>query len=76
MRVQGVKLGSPSGGVLDSQTVNVVSAGGAGYDGNELSFGPERRVALDRRLLMVSLTTTDIAGRPDTRWPKKFAEAS
>ena len=71
---------SPSGGVLDSQTVKAPHAKARGYDANKKIVGRKRHIAVDTdgRLLMVNLTTADIsdnAGAPAIldavrkRWP-------
>ncbi|MBX6375183.1 MAG: IS5 family transposase [Acetobacteraceae bacterium] len=54
---------SPSGGVLDSQTVKAPFAEGRGYDGGRRIVGRKRHVAVDTdgRLLMVHLTTADVS---------------
>lgn len=54
---------SPSGGVLDSQTVKAPAAGERGYDANKKIVGRKRHIAVDTdgRLLMVNLTTADIS---------------
>ena len=54
---------SPSGGVLDSQTVKAPAAQTRGYDANKKIVGRKRHVAVDTdgRLLMVNLTTADIS---------------
>jgi transposase len=54
---------SPSGGVLDSQTVKAPAApGGGGYDAGKKIKGRKRHIAVDTdgRLLMVNLTTADV----------------
>jgi transposase len=54
---------SPTGGVLDSQTVKAPHApDGGGYDAAKRTKGRKRHVAVDTdgRLLMVNLTTADI----------------
>lgn len=52
---------SPTAGVVDSQTVKAPAAGG--YDAAKKTVGRKRHVAVDTdgRLLMVNLTTADIA---------------
>ena len=54
---------SPTGGVLDSQTVKARSARVRGYDANKKIVGRKRHIAVDTdvRLLMVNLTTADIS---------------
>lgn len=54
---------SPSGGVLDSQSVKAPAARMRGYDANKKILGRKRHVAVDTdgRLLMVNLTTADIS---------------
>jgi putative transposase len=54
---------SPSGGVLDSQTVKAPHAKTRGYDANKKIVGRKRHIAVDTdgRLLMVNLTTADIS---------------
>ncbi len=54
---------SPSGGVLDSQTVKAPFADTRGYDGGKKIVGRKRHVAVDTdgRLLMVNLTTADVS---------------
>ncbi|NPD69826.1 IS5 family transposase (plasmid) [Lichenicola cladoniae] len=54
---------SPTGGVLDSQTVKAPSAELRGYDANKKIVGRNRHIAVntDGRLLMVNLTTADIS---------------
>jgi putative transposase len=54
---------SPSGGVLDSQTVKAPHAQRRGYDANKKIVGRKRHIAVDTdgRLLMVNLTTADIS---------------
>ena len=71
---------SPTGGVLDSQTVKAPFAEARGYDGGKRIVGGERHVAVDTdgRLLMVNLTPADmsdsagaqtILGAIRKRWP-------
>ncbi|WP_424138370.1 IS5 family transposase [Roseomonas chloroacetimidivorans] len=71
---------SPSGGVLDSQTVKAPFAEMRGYDGGKRIVGRKRHVAMDTggRRLMVNLTTADVSesvGAPAIltairkRWP-------
>src|SRR6201747_882155 len=54
---------SPSGGVLDSQTVKAPNAKARGYDANKKIVGRKRHIAVDTdgRLLMINLTTADIS---------------
>ena len=54
---------SPTGGVLDSQTVKAPSARVRGYDTNKKIVGRKRHIAVDTdgRLLMVNLTTADLS---------------
>jgi len=54
---------SPSGGVLDSQTVKAPFAEVRGYDGGKRIVGRKRHVAVDtdERLLMVNLSTADVS---------------
>jgi putative transposase len=54
---------SPSGGVLDSQSIKAPAARRRGYDANKKIVGRKRHVAVDTdgRLLMVNLTTADIS---------------
>jgi transposase len=54
---------SPSGGVLDSQTVKAPHAQARGYDANKKIVVRKRHIAVDTdgRLLMVNLTTADIS---------------
>ena len=54
---------SPSGGVLDSQSVKAPAAKERGFDGGKKITGRKRHVAVDTdgRLLMISLTTADIS---------------
>jgi hypothetical protein len=53
---------SPSAAVIDSQTVKA-PAHARGYDANKKIVGRKRHIAVDTdgRLLMVNLTTADIA---------------
>jgi transposase len=62
-REQSGREASPSGGVLDSQTVKAPAApGGGGYDAAKKIKGRKRHIAVDTdgRLLMVNLTTADV----------------
>ncbi len=54
---------SPSGGVMDSQSVKAPSAKTRGYDAGKKVTGRKRHIAVDTdgRLLMVNLTTADIS---------------
>jgi putative transposase len=54
---------SPSGGVLDSQTVKAPFAQTRGFDEGKKIVGRKRHIAVDTegRLLMVHLTTADIS---------------
>ena len=54
---------SPSGGVLDSQSVKAPAARQRGYDAGKKIVGRKRHIAVDTdgRLLMVNLTTADIS---------------
>ncbi len=54
---------SPSAAVIDSQTVKAPAARARGYDANKKVVGRKRHIAVDTdgRLLMVNLTTADIA---------------
>src|SRR6201991_1770197 len=71
---------SPSAAVIDSQTIKAPAARVRGYDANKKIVGRKRHIAVDTdgRLLMVSLTTADIAdstgaqailGAIRKRWP-------
>ena len=62
-REQAGREASPSGGVLDSQTVKAPFAEQRGYDGGKKIVGRKRHVAVDTdgRLLMVNLTTADVS---------------
>jgi transposase len=72
--------GSPTGGVLDSQTVKAPFAEARGVDGGKRIVGRKRHIAVDTdgRLLMVNLTPADVSdsagaqtilGAIRTRWP-------
>ena len=54
---------SPSAGVIDSQSVKAPAATARGYDAGKKISGRKRHIAVDTdgRLLMVNLTTADIA---------------
>jgi transposase len=54
---------SPSGGVLDSQSVKAPVAEQRGYDAGKKVMGRKRHIAVDTdgRLLMVNLTSADIS---------------
>ena len=54
---------SPSAGVIDSQTIKAPAARERGYDANKKIVGRKRHIAVDTdgRLLMINLTTADIA---------------
>ena len=54
---------SPTGGVLDSQTVKAPFAEERGFDGGKRIVGRKRHVAVDTdgRLLMVNLTPADVS---------------
>ena len=54
---------SPTGGVLDSQSVKAPGAKERGFDGGKKITGRKRHVAVDTdgRLLMINLTTADIS---------------
>ena len=71
---------SPTGGVLDSQTVKAPFAEERGFDGGKRIVGRKRHVAVDTdgRLLMVNLTPADVSdsagaqtilGAIRKRWP-------
>ena len=57
------RAASPSAGVIDSQTVKAPHAETRGYDAGKKIVGRKRHIAVDTdgRLLMVNLTTADIA---------------
>ena len=61
---------SPSGGVLDSQSVKAPAAKIRGYDAGKKIVGRKRHVAVDTdgRLLMVNLTTADISDSAGAQW--------
>ena len=54
---------SPSAGLVDSQSINAVSAEARGYDADKKVVGRKRHIAVDTdgRLLMVRLTPADLA---------------
>ncbi len=54
---------SPTGGVLDSQSVKAPAAKERGFDGGKMIVGRKRHIAVDTdgRLLMVNLTPADIS---------------
>ena len=54
---------SPTAGVVDSQSVKAPAAKARGYDAGKKIHGRKRHIAVDTdgRLLMVNLTTADIA---------------
>ena len=54
---------SPTGGVLDSQSVKAPAAKERSFDGGKKITGRKRHIAVDTdgRLLMVNLTTADIS---------------
>ena len=69
---------SPTGGVLDSQSVKAPAAKERGFDGGKKITGRKRHIAVDTdgRLLMVNLTTADISDSAGAqmildaiRWP-------
>ena len=57
------RAASPTGGVIDSQSVKAPAARKRGYDANKKIVGRKRHIAVDTdgRLLMVNLTTADIS---------------
>ena len=57
------RAASPTGGVLDSQSVKASAAKERGFDGAKKITGRKRHIAVDTdgRLLMVNLTTADIS---------------
>ena len=54
---------SPTGGVIDNQSVKAPEAKTRGYDAGKKIVGRKRHIAVDTdsRLLMVNLTTADIS---------------
>ena len=62
-REQAGRKASPSGAVLDSQTVKTPFADKHGFDGGQKIVGHKRHVAVDTagRLLMVNLTTAYVS---------------
>ncbi len=60
---------SPTGGVLDSQTVEAPFAEDRGFDGGKRIVGRKRHVAVDTdgRLLMVNLTPADVSDSAGAR---------
>ncbi len=54
---------SPTGGVIDSQSVKAPEAKTRGYDAGKKIVGRKRRIAVDTdgRLLMINLTPADIS---------------
>lgn len=57
------RAASPTGGVIDSQSVKAPAAKKRGYDAAKKIVGRKRHIAVDTdgRLLMVNLTTADIS---------------
>ena len=66
---------SPSAAVIDSQSVKAPSAKARGYDAAKKIVGRKRHIAVDTdgRLLMVNLTTADIA---DSAGAQRFSTPS
>jgi len=75
---------SPTGGVIDSQSIKAPEAKTRGYDAGKKIVGRKRHIAVDTdgRLLMVNLTTADISDSAGAqmildnvrkRWPWPFA---
>jgi putative transposase len=71
---------SPTGGVVDSQSVKAPEAKTRGYDAGKKIVGRKRHIAVDTdgRLLMINLTPADISDRAGAqiilggvrkRWP-------
>ena len=60
---------SPTGGVLDSQSVKAPAARQRGFDGGKKITGRKRHVAVDTdgHLLMINLTTADISDSAGAR---------
>jgi transposase len=73
-REQSGRAAHPTGGVLDSQSVKAPGARQRGYDAGKKVSGRKRHIAVDTdgRLLMVNLTTADIA---DSAGAQKVLEA-
>ena len=57
------RAASPTGAVLDSQSVKAPAAKERGFDGGKKITGRKRHVAVDTdgRLLMINLTTADVS---------------
>ncbi len=62
-REQAGREASPSGGIVDSQSVKAPAASQRGYDGGKKLIGRKRHIAVDTdgRLLMVNLTPADVS---------------
>lgn len=62
-REQAGREASPSGGVVDSQSVKAPAATKRGYDGGKKLVGRKRHITVDTdgRLLMVNLTPADVS---------------
>jgi transposase len=73
-REQAGREASPSGGIVDSQTVKAPAASPRGYDGGKKLIGRKRHIAVDTdvRLLMVKLTPADIS---DSAGPRMILDA-